>query len=399
MSVAAPPKPAAELRQSRIVENPGSPPPVAAVHRFPDLPGDAVAAWSRLHRGEPNLASPYYHPDFTRHAAAARREHARDDVRVAVLPDFAGDPAGFFPFQPAGFGRAMPGGGRLCDFHGVVAPPDLPWDAAALLRSAGLWSWAFHMLPPGQDRFLIPRLAVDLEDREGVRVNLAGGFEAWVDRREAAGSKRHRKIEQFRRRTERDLGPIAFAWHAEDPAAWESLIAWKRAQYAATGFTDVLAVPWVRSLLERCRDARGAGNADDGTFGGVFGTLRAGGRLLAVHFALRSGGRLHSWFPAYDYAFRTLSPGNVLMVEVLKAAAERGVDAVDLGAGDEGYKYSYGTDTFPLHAGRCEAPGVSRSAARSLRAGRDLLKTHPAGAPARRLAATTRTWRERMSLR
>ena len=399
---AAPPTaaPAAPPERSApaILDDPARPPAPPARVRFGGLTADDLDRWAEWHRTNPDLASPYFHPDFTRHAAAARAAHARDDVRVARLCDRSGAATAFFPHQRTRLATAAPPGGRLCDFHGVVAGSGIDWTAGRTLRAADVWGYAFHMLPPGQGPFLDARVADDLEPREGVRADLAGGFDAWVERREAAGSKRHRKIEQFRRRTERDLGPVAFAWHSGDPAAWDALLEWKRAQYAATGFTDVLAAAWVRSLLERCRDARPPAHADDGTFGGVLSTLRAGGRLLAVHFGLRSGGRLHSWFPAYDRQFRTLSPGNVLMLEALRAAADRGVDAVDLGAGDEGYKYSYGTDTFPLHAGRAEEPGLFRAAARAARRGRDALKTHPAGAPARRLAAATRGWRERLSL-
>ena len=384
---------------ARLPADPARPPAAARVVGFGGLSPAESRVWADLHRGHAHLASPYFHPDFARHAAAARSAHGRPDVRVAVLSGADGNAAGFFPHQRSAAGAGLPAGGRLCDFHGVIAPPDLPWDAAALLDACGLWTWAFHMLPPGQDGFLEPDVAADVEDREGVRVDLAGGFDAWVGRREAAGSKRHKKIEQFRRRLIRDLGELEFRWHADDPAAWDAMLEWKSAQYGATGFTDVLAVPWVRDLLARCRDARDPADADGGAFGGVFGTLRAGGRLVAVHFGLRSGGRLHSWFPAYDHAVRALSPGNVLMIELMRAAADRGVDAIDLGAGDEGYKYSYGTETFPLRAGAAEPPGLRRAAARAARAGRDLLKTHPAGAPARAAARAVRPLRERLSLR
>ena len=140
----------------------------------------------------------------------------------------------------------------------------------------------------------------------------------------------------------------------------------------------MLAVPWVRDLLARCRDADPIGEGTD--LGGVCSTLRAGGVLLAVHFALRSGPRLHSWFPAYDVAARSLSPGNVLLTEVLKAAADRGVTAVDLGASDEGYKADYATETYPLCEGLAEAPGSVRVARRGRAAG----PGRPQGAPGRR---------------
>ena len=383
----------------RILENAADRSPVARVARVPELTSGELARWAALHADCPHLASPYFHPEFARHAAAARAGRATDDVRVAVLTDGRGEPLGFFPHQRSATGFGRPAGGRLCDVHGVIAPPKPHWDAADLLRACGLRAWAFHMLPPGQDPFLAPSVVCDLEVREGVRIDLTCGFDGWIVRREAAGSKRHKKIEQFRRRLVRELGELRFRWHADDPAAWEKLVGWKRAQYAATGFTDVLARPWVRALIERCRDARDTASADAPEFGGVFSALHAGGRLVAVHFGLRSGGRLHSWFPAYDRAVAKLSPGNVLMVELLRAAADRGVDAVDLGTGDERYKYSYGSHTFPLRGGVAEPPGLRREVARAGRRVRDALKTHPAGAPARAAARAVRPLRERLSLR
>ena len=372
--------------------------PAARVVRPGDLTAAERAAWVDLHRTHAAFASPYFHPAFAELAAAARGVHAADDVRVAVLPggDPHGPPAGFFPFQRGRFGRSSPPAGRLCDAHGVVRGTAPAAPGADLLRSCRLRAYDFHMLPAANPG---PAVAA-AERREGMRANLAGGFDAWVARREEAGSKRHRKVEQFRRRIVRDRGDATVTWHDCDPAVWAKLIKWKRAQYAATGFTDVLAVPWVRDLLARCRDAGTAGeeNRDD-DFGGVLSTLRAGGDLLAVHFALRSGPRLHSWFPAYDVAARSLSPGNVLLTEVLKAAADRGVTAVDLGASDEGYKADYATETYPLCEGLAEAPGVAASLAAAGRRVRDALKAHPAGAPARAAAAWVRPLRERLSLR
>ena len=386
MSVSPPPptSAAAPAAETRVVR-PG------------ELSSAETDAWTRLHRTVPELASPYFHPAFTRLVAEARATGGRDDVRVGVTAD------GFFPFQRSWGGRATPPGGRLCDYHGVIAAPGAVRDAAKLLRGCGLRSYAFHMLPPGQAT-LATTACDELDDRAGVRVNLEGGYDAFVARREAAGSKRHRKIAQFRRRMERERGEVTFTWHDSDPEAWALLIDWKRARYAATGFCDVLAAPWVRNLLTRCRDAgctpvESPEDAADAGFSGVFCTLRAGGEVVAAHLLLRSGARLHAWFPAYDLDARQLSPGNVLMTELLKAAAERGVTAVDLGAGDEPYKADYATDRFPLRRGVAETPGAAATLAAVGRRVRDSLKAHPAGAPARLAAAWVRPLRERLSLR
>ena len=370
-------------------------PPAARVVRPAELTEGEVAEWTRLHRSRPELASPYFHPTFTRLVAEARAAHGRDDVRVGVVPGGRG----FLPFQRGRFRRATPPGGRLCDFHGLIGSPADPPHAAGLLHACGLRSYAFHMLPPGQPTLAGAAAGIGGPGEcVGVRVNVEGGYDAFVRRREAIGSKRHRKIIQFRRRMERDRGEVVFTWQDPDPEAWERMLRWKRAQYAATGFCDVLAAPWVVDLLTRCRDA-GTDGADEEGFGGVFCTLRAGGKVVAAHLLLRGGPRLHAWFPAYDPAARSLSPGNVLMLELLRAAAARGVTALDLGAGDEPYKADFATDRFPLLRGIAEAPGTATRLAAAGRRVRDVLKSHPAGGPARAAAAWVRPLRERLSLR
>ena len=128
--------------------------PAARVVRPADLTAAERAAWVDLHRTHAAFASPYFHPAFVELAAAARKEHAADDIRVAVLPgdDPDGPRAGFFPFQRGRFGRSGPPGGRLCDAHGVIrgATPAAP--GTALLRACRLRAYDFHMLPAANPR-------------------------------------------------------------------------------------------------------------------------------------------------------------------------------------------------------------------------------------------------------
>ena len=358
-------------------------PPRVRVVPFGELSTAELAAWDGIQSSHPHVASACFRPEF-----AGCVDAVRGGVRVAVLETDAG-PVGFFPHERDG-GRGTPVGGRLCDFHGVIAGPDVRWDAEDLLAACGLHSYAFHMLPAAGQASFVPFGRVE---REGVFIDLTGGFDAYIDRRTAEGSKRHRKVEQCRRRMARESGAVTFEWHTDAAEAWDRLLEWKRGQYAATGFTDVLAFDWVRGLLERCRDARG------GKFAGVLSTLSAGGELAAVHFGLLSGTRMHSWFPAYAPDASRHGPGTILLMEVCRAAADRGVTAIDLGAGDQGYKWSFSAQCFPIHEGVAEPPGPRRAAARAGRKAVRFLKEHPVGAPARAAAKLVRPLRERRSLR
>ena len=103
--------------------------------------------WSRFQREDPALESPYFRPEFTLAVAAVRR-----DVEVAILRQ-DGDTMGFFPFQRRGRGPAKPVGGRLSDYHGVIARRGATWNAAELVRACQLAAWDFDHVPISQVPF------------------------------------------------------------------------------------------------------------------------------------------------------------------------------------------------------------------------------------------------------
>jgi CelD/BcsL family acetyltransferase involved in cellulose biosynthesis len=73
--------------------------------------------------------------------------------------------------------------------------------------------------------------------------------------------------------------------------------------------------------------------------------LSAGGRPVAIHFGLRSAATLACWFPSYDVALAKYSPGLMLHLFMVEAAATAGVHRLDLGKGDEEYKTVLGTSS------------------------------------------------------
>ena len=59
----------------------------------PKLDDEIVRIWVCLQQANPDLASPYFHPEFTRIIASVR-----DGVEVAVIED-GGRVVALFPFQ------------------------------------------------------------------------------------------------------------------------------------------------------------------------------------------------------------------------------------------------------------------------------------------------------------
>jgi CelD/BcsL family acetyltransferase involved in cellulose biosynthesis len=75
--------------------------------------------------------------------------------------------------------------------------------------------------------------------------------------------------------------------------------------------------------------------------------LTIGGRPAAFAFDLDCGAVKYAIANSYDEAFAQHSPGRVLAYRSLPAAAERGIEEVDWGAGDSGYKRTLGAVEGP----------------------------------------------------
>lgn len=75
--------------------------------------------------------------------------------------------------------------------------------------------------------------------------------------------------------------------------------------------------------------------------------LTIGGRPAAFMFSIEAGGRLSVVANSYDERFARHSPGRVLAYRELTRALAAGIDEVDWGAGDPGYKQAIGAAEGP----------------------------------------------------
>jgi CelD/BcsL family acetyltransferase involved in cellulose biosynthesis len=315
--------------------------------------------WRRLQSATLDLASPYFCPEFIEAAGAVR-----PGLRVAVLEEES-RAVGFFPFERNWLGEGRPAGGRLSDYHGVIATPETHWSVAELLRACGLVSWRFDHLPVSQKPFA----AYSRLEAISPALDLSQGFEAYRGQRRQDGSLWLLQLERKARKMARELGPLRFEAHAQEPALLERVLAWKSAQCQRTGTVDFFALRWTRELVERIAAERGA------SFGGVLSALYAGDELVAAHLGMRSERVWHWWFPVYDRAFARYSPGGILLLRVAEAAAKSGASLLDLGRGEDAYKESFATSGAVLLEGCATAggviPGVRRLGERCERALRE----------------------------
>src|SRR5690606_28472796 len=95
---------------------------------------------------------------------------------------------------------------------------------------------------------------------------------------------------------------------------------------------NILHLPWARQLVEHLRTIEGE------RFAGVLSALYVGDTLAAAHFGIRTRRVLHYWIPAYNHELSRYSPGLLALVELARAASERGIERIDLGTGEERYK-------------------------------------------------------------
>lgn len=309
-----------------------------------ELTADLTAHWRRIQDSCPELASPYFCPEFTLAVAAVRR-----DVRLAVMEDRDGI-AGFFPFQRNRMGAGKPVGGPLSDFHGVIAWPRTQWDVIELLRACRLTSFEFGHLLASQ----APFQSYHSTRADSHYMDMSRGFAGYTSGLRRSGSHLLRDIGYKRRRLAREHGDLRFVPHTDDPRVLRALLRWKSEQYRRSGLIDVFGVKWTIALLERIHATQTDG------FAGLLSALYVGDRLAAAHLGMRSRTVWNWWFPRHDERFAKCSPGILLRLGAAEAAGELGIERIDLGLGDEStYKPRLSTGRIPLAAGRVERPSLA----------------------------------------
>ncbi len=320
------------------------------VVRPPELTAGDIDRWRLIQDADPDLASPYFCPEFTLAVGAVR-----EDVFVAVLEE-DGDVAGYFPFQRRRFGFGKPVGGDLSDFQAVIVRPGTAWNPATLLRACGLVSWDFHHLVAAQAPLARYHDAVG----DSHYLDVRGGFDGYAAGLRQAGSGQPKRITQMKRRMEREFQRVEFVPHVEDLSVLDTLIRWKSQQYLETGLPDVFEHRWAAELLRRIHGMQGE------RFAGMLSALLLDGELAAVHLGMRSRTVWHWWFPRHDQKFSQYSPGIQLLAAAADHAPRIGVRRIDLGLDDEGttYKVRLRSGGIPVARGRIEVASPATTALR-----------------------------------
>ena len=280
------------------------------------LPPEHRERWLRFAAENPALDGPCFHPDFV--------------VGIArFVPDGAvalwqrdGQMIGYLPYQRRG--RTAGGAIPMCDYQALLGAPELAQDLRATLRSVGLRSWEFDNLIGTQ----VPiAQATHAKLTRSPRVEMRGGFDAYVDKLKRAG-KSGRNLLNKLRLLERDHGPVTFQQGVRDGGRLDQLLGWKAQRFTAEGRFP----PWVGQTLHHFLAQ------PDAPVAGVLSVLKAGDSVVAIHFGVRVGRLHYYWFPAYDETYSRYTPGWLLVWFLLKHLPELGCDTLDFGPGGEAYK-------------------------------------------------------------
>lgn len=302
-----------------------------------ELGAEARGLWAAFRASDPALRSPYFD---LRYVLAAGESAPGAEVAVISRGD---DVLGFLPFQRRG-SLIQPIAAPLTDYHGAVARPGAQIDLKAVVAALGARKFRFSALVGA---------APVTEGHEAMIADLSDGLDAYLARRPNGFLKDKRRRT---RRLAEDHGPLDFQLTVGDDEILNYIIRLKREQMRRTGQHDVFASPWVvpfiRNLAQRSED----------DFGLRFAVLRAGDRIVAAEMGLRAGDAYHLWFPVYDRELARYSPGALMTLETMRAAAEQGITSIDFGPWGESYKTDFAEPGIAVAEGETSVGGVGRSA-------------------------------------
>jgi CelD/BcsL family acetyltransferase involved in cellulose biosynthesis len=285
-------------------------------------------AWLRL-VGRAPAATPFHHPAWLRLV----RGHYRYPTAAVVALDRSGEPVAGLPLMAVGSRLT---GNRLVsvpfsDACGPLLVPEAGADAAhALARAVEAERARRGVKLEVRERFDEAGTAVELFVRHVV--DLRDGADA-VEKRFASRVRRNTKKGRregvvFTRESGTSALDIFYALHVQTRRR--------------------LGVPTQpRSFIRGLRPL-----FDEGL--GFVGIARHAGRPVAAAVFLRAGSTLLYKYGASDEAALPLRPNNVLFSDVIRWAADEGLDALDLGRTDldgEGlreFKRSWGAEELPL---------------------------------------------------
>lgn len=300
------------------------------------------AVWADMRKGNPELRSPYFHPDYTRLLA-----ELRPDVRIVCQYDEAGTPIAFLPIQGRRFAR--PVGSPMSDYHAIITNrDDVTYNS--LLENSGIGAYHYSCATD-IGRLRQPQI---LSTNETAAIDILTTADDW--RKDRDGSyRRHLKSNRRRtRKAEEDIGAKRVELFSRDIDVYTALVKWKREKFAQTKKYDVLSADWTQALIRTLweRGAQAELRCD-------MHALYFGDQLAAIDLGLSDGDVFHSWMVAYNDELSEYAPGIQLLEGLIDASSETGYRRIDMGEGLDGYKRHYRSASHEVVSGLVPLKGAA----------------------------------------
>ena len=194
-----------------------------------------------------------------------------------------------------------------------------------------------EMLVERADRFGF-EFALEQEETAAI-LPLVGGWEEYLA---GLGSKDRHELRRKRRKFGRDLPDATFRTASEETleADLKSFVEMHRGAEGHKGHFMNAEVATFFERLAHSFMARGWLRLD---------FVEVAGRDIAATFGFEVSGVFYLYNSAYEPDAARLSPGLVLVSELVKTSIERGLKTFDFLRGPERYKYQLGSQAVPLH--------------------------------------------------
>ena len=193
------------------------------------------------------------------------------------------------------------------------------------------------------------------------------GYRKWVRKHSSTVKRQGQKT----RNLEKAVGPIRFEFDSHEGDVLERLIELKSSKYQRTNTFDILGVQWAADLLRELQ------NVKQPNFRGILQTMWAGDELVCVHFGMLTDKTLHYWFPIFDHQYARYSPGTEMMMRVAQEGCEQGIEKLDLGYGDDPWKFKFCNGNTQVLYGQVNFNPIELKVARTRYVVRHKLKQMP----------------------
>ena len=335
-----------DLRQHATAESAAGP-SIARVSVYQTL-ADAEPVW-RLFE-DSGLSTPYQRFEWTIDFAETIGRSERARILAVCGQDERGTPAVLLPLalhRSRVLRIATMVGGKHANYHmPLFMPGATNMQTAAVKRFlrltaqavGGVDVFAFTNQPLEWQRTPNPfaRLGGQPSPSNGYKLELS--FDgAKIIERILSGESRKKLRKKEKRLSE--IGPLTYAKatsSTEVAAVLEAFFAQKAMRFDGTGIDNPFADPAAVSFVRRaCLDGVDKGSPPIELY-----SLRAGDKIIATFAGAADRRRFCGMFNSYDMSpeVSRWSPGDLLLIELIRMQCERGLATFDLGVGEARYK-------------------------------------------------------------